>query len=62
MTKFKATDEKRRIGKASGLAKAAPVDNALTRNIPSGQFVLGRKAFAHISAVEGFYLSADMPA
>ena len=64
MPKTISTDEKRRTGKASpaGKVKAAPVAKAINRNAVTGQFVLGRKAFASISAVEGVYLSKIMAA
>ena len=55
------------IGSASsakvlGSAKAKGVSGtkAVKRNTSAGPFVLGRKAFASISAVEGIYLSDQL--
>ena len=46
----------------SAKAKGVSATKAVKRNASAGPFVLGRRAFASISAVEGIYLSDQLDA
>jgi hypothetical protein len=64
MTKTISAGSRRTPGKVSGSAKTKSLSaaKAVKRNASTGQFVLGRKAFASISAVEGIHLSQGLDA
>ena len=64
MTKTISIRSARSSGKAAGSVKAKSLSaaKAVKRNASTGQFVLGRKAFALISAVEGIQLSEGLDA